>query len=147
MTTLHGTVATAHARFAAGGRPLRFVIAGGVNTLFGLAIYPVLLWSSDTLHCKYMLGLVIAQALSLCFAFLTYKLAVFRTRSDTLGEFGRFLPFYLFNYAVNWAALPLLVKGAGIDPIVAQLAFSIALMIGSYFWHSRITFRRNEAGR
>ena len=140
-TAWQGMGATVRRRITAGGRPLRFVIVGGINTVFGLAIYPVLLWSSDTLYRKYMLGLVIAQALSLCFAFTVYKLTVFRTRNGAVGEFSRFLPFYLANYAVNWFALPALVKGAGVDPIIAQTGFSIVLMIGSYFWHSRITFR------
>jgi len=140
----HEVVAYARSRLTAGGRPLRFVIAGAVNTAFGLAIYPILLLSSGSLHRQFMLGLVIAQALSLCFAFTIYKLTVFRTRKGTVGEFGRFLPFYLFNYAVNWAALPLLVKVAHIDPIIAQSSFSIVLMMSSYFWHSRITFKGSK---
>ena len=127
--------------FAARRTQLRFIAAGGVNTLFGLAIYPLLLWGFEPLHRRYMLGLVIAQALSLCVAFAVYKLTVFRTRSGALGEFARFLPFYLAVYAINWLALPLLVDALRIDPIVAQFAFSLLAMAGSYVWHSRITFR------
>jgi putative flippase GtrA len=133
--------ATARSRLTVRRKQLRFVVAGALNTVFGFAIFPILLWSFSTLHRHYMLGLIIAQALSLCFAFMTYKLTVFRTRSDVAGEFSRFLPFYLANYAVNWFALPVLVKGASLDPIVAQILFSAILMVGSYFWHSRITFR------
>lgn len=138
---IDGLVRMARQRLTAGGRPLRFLVAGGVNTLFGLSVYPILLWSFASLHRHYMVGLVIAQALSLCFAFAVYKLTVFRTRQGTIGEIARFLPFYLVNYAMNWVALPLLVTGARIDPIVAQLAFTMLLIIGSYFWHSRVTFR------
>jgi len=141
MGLAQGAIAYARGRLTAGGQPLRFVIAGVINTMFGLAIYPALLLSFDVLHRNFMLGLGIAQALSLCFAFAVYKFTVFRTRAGTVGEFGRFLPFYLFNYAVNWVALPLLVKVAHIDPIIAQCGFSLALMASSYFWHSRITFR------
>jgi putative flippase GtrA len=135
----------ARRRWGAHGRRLRFAIAGGANTAFGLAIYPALLWSSPMLHRRYMLGLVIAQALSLCFAFAVYKIGVFRTRGGAAGEFSRFLPFYLLHYAANWAALPLLVTGAGIDPVAAQAAFSVVLITSSYFWHSRITFRTRGA--
>lgn len=141
---LRGAMSAARSRFVAGGRPLRFLLAGGVNTLFGLAIFPLLLWAFPVLHSKYMLGLILAQALSLCFAFAMYKLTVFRTHAGTAGEFGRFLPFYLVAYAVNIAVLPLLVKGADLDPIVAQLGFSVVLMVSGYFWHSRITFRPRE---
>jgi len=142
--TIDSLVRLAHRRWLVNGKQIRFVVAGGVNTLFGLATYPLLLWASSTLHTHYMLGLVIAQALSLCFAFTIYKFTVFRTRHGSMGEFSRFLPFYLVNYAVNWLALPLIVGVARIDPIIAQVAFSIILVFGSYFWHSRITFRTSK---
>ena len=145
MGAIDRLIQVAQRRWLSNGTQIRFVIAGGVNTLFGLAVYPLLLWASPTLHTNYMIGLVISQALSLCFAFAVYKFTVFRTRAGSVGEFSRFLPFYLANYAVNWLALPLLVRGARVDPIIAQLAFSIALMASSYFWHSRITFRPSKS--
>jgi putative flippase GtrA len=123
------------------GRPLRFLIAGGVNTLFGLSIFPALLWISPWLHTHYMVGLGIAQVTSLIFAFGTYKLTVFRTRANVAREFATFASFHLVNYALNWLALPLLVEAGGISPIVAQMGFVLLVMVGSYFWHSRVTFR------
>lgn len=129
-----------------GGQRLRFLIAGGTNTVFGIAIYPLLLWSAPTLQTHYLIALAIAQAISLCFAFFTYKLGVFRTRGNIAREFGTFSSFYLVNYALNWMALPLLVEGGSIDPIVAQMAFTLVVMIGSYFWHSRLTFKSGRGG-
>jgi len=122
-------------------RPIRFAVAGAVNTVFGLAIYPILLRSSDTLHRHYLTGLAIAQATSLFFAFGVYKWAVFHTRANVVREFWIFSSFYLFNYALNWIVLPVLVDDAGAIPVVAQFCFSLVVMIGSYFWHSRLTFR------
>jgi putative flippase GtrA len=124
-----------------GGRPLRFLVAGAANTAFGLAIYPALLWSVPAFAMHYMIALGVAQVVSLCFAFATYKLGVFRTRGNIAREFGAFSGFYLFNYAANWAALPLLVELAGIPPVIAQLGFAIVLIATSWFWHSRVTFR------
>jgi putative flippase GtrA len=122
-------------------RPLRYLLAGAANTAFGLAIYPLLLWSVPAFHTHYLIALALAQAISLCFAFATYKLGVFRTRGNVAREFGAFSSFYLFNYAANWAALPLLVELGGVPPIVAQLGFTALLIVGSWFWHSRVTFR------
>ncbi|HWW66285.1 MAG TPA: GtrA family protein [Sphingomonadaceae bacterium] len=126
-------------------RPLRFLIAGGANTAFGLAFYPLLLWAAPAFQRHYLLALGLAQAVCLCFAFTTYKLGVFRTRGPILREFAAFSSFYLFNYAANWAALPLLVEWGGVPPIVAQLGFTVVLIAGSYFWHSRVTFRSAAA--
>lgn len=125
-----------------GGRPLRFLIAGGLNTLFGLSIYPLLMWTVPGLDKRYMLALFFSQVISLSFAFLTYKIGVFSTRgTNVFREFATFSSFYVFNYAVNWLALPFLVEVGGISPIIAQLGFTLALIVGSWFWHSRVTFR------
>lgn len=126
---------------AKGRRPLRYLVAAGINTAVGLALYPVLLWSFAELHEHYLRGLAIAQGIGLCSAFLVYKCLVFKTRANLLREFGTFASFYLINYAVNWIILPLLVEGIHVPPIAAQFAFSSVLIIGSYFWHSRLTFR------
>ena len=131
---------------APGGRPLRFLIAGAVNTALGLAIYPLLLLAVPTLRVHYLLALGIAQAIGVCFAFLTHKFGVFRTRGNMVREFGAFASFYLANYALNWALLPLLVEVAGIPPIIAQTGFTLLVVIGSYFWHARVSFRPTSQG-
>ena len=123
-----------------GRRPLRFLAAGAANTVFGLGIYPLLLWSLPGLRTHYLAALGIAQATSLCFAFTSYKLGVFRTHGNIAREFAAFSSFYLFNYAVNWAVLPVLVELENIPPVFAQLGFTAVLIVGSYFWHSRVSF-------
>jgi putative flippase GtrA len=124
-----------------GGRPLRFAIAGAINTAFGLAIYPLLLYTVPFFRTHYLIALAIAQGTSLAFAFTTYKLGVFKTRKNIVREFSTFSQFYLINYIVNWLALPLLVEAFHVRPVIGQLGFSAILMIGSYFWHSRLTFK------
>lgn len=128
-------------------RPVRFLAAGAINTAFGLAFYPALVWSVPLLHRHYLVALGIAQVVCLVFAYGTYKFGVFRTRGGLAREFGAFSGFYLINYAANWAALPLLVEVAGIAPVLAQTGFTGVLIAGSWFWHSRITFRTTENGQ
>jgi putative flippase GtrA len=131
--------------FIQGGKPLRFLIVGGLNTAFGLTIYPVLLWSTPWFRVHYMVALLVAQAVATMFAFVTYKTLVFQTQGRTGRELMRFLSFYLANYAVNWAALPLLVEIVRLPPIVAQLGFAITLAALSWFWHNRVTFASTTA--
>ena len=130
-----------------GGRPKRYLVAAALNTGFGLAIFPLLIWSSRWLAENYMIALLIAQGVSLVFAFTTYRLGVFRAEGDVARQFGLFSSFYLFNYAANWAALPFLVEVAGIHPILAQLGFAIILVVGSYFWHDKVTFKKRGSER
>lgn len=137
---MHRIVGAASSLVARGGKPLRFLMVGGLNTAFGLTIYPVLLWSVPWLRIHYMVALLMAQAVATLFAFTTYKLLVFQTQGRTGRELVRFLVFYLANYAVNWAALPLLVEVAHLPPIIAQVGFTFTLAVLSWFWHNRVTF-------
>lgn len=134
-------------RLRGGERPLRFLVAGGINTGFGLAIYPLLLWSSEWLNEHYMVALLIAQSLSVVFAFSTYRIGVFQEKGEIFRQFSLFSSYYLFNYVANWIALPLLVELGGISPVIAQIGFTLVLVVGSYFWHSRVTFPQHKAGR
>ncbi len=127
-------------------RHVRFLLAGGVNTALGLSLYPLLLWTVPWLHDHYLVALGIAQVVCLVFAFATYKVGVFRTKGFAAREFGAFSTYYMLNYAANWAALPALVEIGGIHPVIAQPLFVMVLVAGSWFWHSRITFR-SETGQ
>lgn len=122
-----------------GERPLRFLVAGAANTAFGVAIFPLLAWSNAWLYENYMVTLVIAQATSLTFAFLTYRVAL-RGRATSLKQLGVFSSFYVVHYVANIIMLPILVEGVGIAPITAQLGFIAVLIVTSYFWHSHLTF-------
>jgi putative flippase GtrA len=122
-------------------RPFRYLVAAGFNTAFGLAIYPLLLWTFPWLRIHYMIGLFIAQGVSLCFAYASYKLGVFQTRGGYAREITAFVSFYGVNYAANWIALPAMVEVGHIPPIIAQLMFSAVIIVTSYFWHSKVTFR------
>jgi putative flippase GtrA len=122
-------------------RPFRYLVAAGMNTAFGLAIYPALLWAVPWLRVHYLVGLFLAQGLSLCFAYASYKLGVFQTRGGYAREITAFLSFYGVNFVANWVALPALVELGHFPPIIAQLMFSAVIMITSYFWHSKVTFR------
>lgn len=123
-------------------RPLRMLAAGAVNTAFGLGIYPLILIVVPMARAHYMLALCAAQAVSVGFAFTTYKLGVFAGNGNIAREFGAFSGFYLFSAALNWALLPLLVEIAQLPPIPAQIGLGLLLMCGSWFWHDRVTFRQ-----
>ncbi len=126
------------------GRPLRFFIAGALNTILGVGLYPALVWTFDLFREHYLVALGICQAICLVFAFATQKYGVFQSRGNTKAEFSKFATFYVGNYAANWAILPLLVEIGKIDPVIAQIAFTLVVVLGSYFWHSRITFKDAE---
>ena len=118
----------------------RFVFAGGLNTLFGLLIFPVLLYLSGRWEIHYLIILIISNIISIHFAYGTNKLLVFRTIGFSWREYRRFISFYISYFVINLIVLPILVNGLDLSPIIAQYTFVICAMIASYFWHSRFTF-------
>lgn len=124
---------------------VRFVVAGGLNTLVGLAMFPVLYYALGWLALHYVIILLIAQAASTTFSFLTNKLLVFRTQGHYLNEYGKFMTFHIVHLGLNLIALPLLVEFGGLYPVVAQFLYSFVVIVTSYFWYSRITFHHRGA--
>jgi len=124
---------------------LRFIVAGGLNTLFGLAAFPVLMWTFASMSAHYLIILTIAQIFSVSFSFLTNKFLVFRTSGNYLAEFGKFVTFHAAYFVANLVALPIMVELLGVPPIWGQFAFAAGVIVSSYFWHSRITFQRRSS--
>jgi putative flippase GtrA len=119
---------------------IRFVIAGGINTALGLALFPALYLALAPLKIHYIFLLIVSNLICVVFAFLTNKFFVFRTSGNYVREFGRFVLFHLSHFALSLVAVPLLVEFVGISPIIAQPFFAAAVVISSYFWHRPVTF-------
>lgn len=121
---------------------VRFLFAGALNTVFGLAAYPTLFLLLAPLKLHYMVVLAITQLICVAFSYLTNKFLVFRTVGNYLRESGKFVLFHLSYFLVNLIALPFLVEVVGMSPVWAQTLFAVAVIVTSYFWHNNITFAR-----
>lgn len=119
---------------------LRFLFAGTLNTVFGLAAYPSLYFLLAAFRLHYMAVLGITQITCVVFSYLTNKFLVFRTVGNYLRESGKFVLFHLSYFLVNLIALPFLVEIVGISPVWGQTLFAVSVIVTSYFWHSNITF-------
>lgn len=119
---------------------VRFLLAGAVNTVFGLAAFPVLYFLLSPLSLHYLVVLTISQVVCITFAFLTNKFMVFRTEGNIRAEYAKFVLFHAAYFVVNLAALPAIVNLSGLSPVWGQTLFAVAVIVTSYFWHSRVTF-------
>lgn len=119
----------------------RFLAVGFLNTLVGLGTYPVLYMALTPLGYGYLVVLVITQFICTTFSFLTNKHFVFNTHGNYFFEYLRFLSFHIGHVALNFVCLPILVEMVGLSPIVAQLFFAVVVIVTSYFWHDKITFK------
>jgi len=114
---------------------VRFLIAGGVNTLFGLAVYSALALTPLPTWAV----LVATNLLGVGFNFVTTGGLVFRDLG--LDRLPRFVLCYGLVVLVYWVAIKLLSPVAG--GRIGAMAVVIVPMTGlTYLLQSRFVFRR-----
>jgi len=125
-------------------KQLRFLIAGGLNTLVGLSIYPLFYIFLEPMGFGYIQVLLFSQIFCITFSFISNKYFVFRTKGNVKEEYLRFFVFYGFYLLLNLLCLPFLVEVVKITPIISQTIFSFVIILSSYFWHSSVTFKQTK---
>ena len=97
-------------------KALRFIVAGGINTIFGYTVFAVLIY----LGIEPTLALLASTVLGIIFNYLNFGKTVFNVRRNWFGFF-RFLVVYVAIYFINAGLLILLTKGIGLTPYFGQL--------------------------
>lgn len=119
----------------------RVLLVGVWNTVFGLLTFAVL-------HAvvgdrgNFTVVLILNYFIGTGNAFIGYRRGVFRVRGNLVVDYLRFSSVYLFGLAANAVLLPLLVKGAGLNVLVAQTLISGGLLVSTYLLHKYFSFRR-----
>jgi len=116
---------------------LRFLLAGGINTLFGFAVYTVLIVSGAVVWVAVLVGMLAGTA----FNFLTTGGYVFRDLS--LHRFPLFLFFYFTVFAINLVLIECLSSFIT-NKILLQALISPLLAIISYLLMSRCVFQSTK---
>jgi putative flippase GtrA len=120
---------------------IKYLIVGAFNTAVGLAAFPILYFALERLNIHYMGLLIVSQIICVTSAFFTNKYLVFRTKGNHAREFIRFSSFYMTYFLINLVLTPLLVEVQGLNPVITQLAISVGVVLSSFIWHRKVTFK------
>jgi putative flippase GtrA len=136
------------------GEKLRFLVAGGCNTLFGIA---------DTFAMTHLMvlahpaqpalmtsaGIAVSTVLNITVSFFSYKLFVFKTKGNALKEYLRSLLVYLPSLGVSMlVVVPLTVwlrhvlPNPARAPLVATGMIVAFTVVMSFLGHKHITFKK-----
>ncbi len=129
---------------------VRYLVAGGWNTVFGYGVFALLTHAlSGLIPYAYMVAAVLANVLAITMAYVSYKLVVFRTKGNYLREYLRFYVIYGASAVAGIALLPVFVALVGAFagksdavPYVAQALLMPLLVLGSFVGHKTFSFRR-----
>jgi putative flippase GtrA len=119
---------------------VRFVLAGGYNTLFGYLSFVVLFsMLGHTLH--YLLIGLMANVVAVFSAYLVHRFFVFQFQDGWANSFLRFYASQLVSMAFGMCLLYALVQFARAKPVIAQAIVTLASTAVSYVLHRFYTFR------
>jgi len=123
-------------------RPLRFIVAGAWNTVFGYGAYLVCDAGARALGWHYVTALFPAQVLAVTHAYFVHRRYVFPDSEGTLWSFLRYNLVYWVTFALNLGVLPLVVETTHVDPRLAQAGFIACAAVGTYAAHKAFSFGR-----
>jgi putative flippase GtrA len=127
-------------------RKLRFLLAGGYNTVFGYLVFGALFFALGK-TISYLLIALLAHLISLVNAFVVHRRLVFRSTGQWRASFIRFNLSQLSSLAFGMTCLYALVEFGRIKPLAAQaLAMMITVPL-TYLLHRRFSFGDRSATR
>ena len=135
------------------GQFFRYLIVGGVNTLFGYGCYALLTAIlQPRIPHGYVVANLLASVINISFSYLGYKWLVFKTRGNYLREWLRALAVYSTAILVGTALLPVIVfvirrttRFASAAPYIAGAILIGFTTIYSFLGHRNFSFRTPRA--
>ena len=118
-------------------RPLRFVLAGAVNTGVSYGVYALALWLGTALALASLLSLLAGLAVG----YLTQGRFVFRSPSP--GSLGRYLLGWAVLYGVHYGVVTSLMR-IGVHPLVGALFALVLIAALSYFVLRDLVFKADR---
>jgi putative flippase GtrA len=115
-------------------RPLRFVLAGVVNTGFSYGVYALALWAGLALAWSSLLSLVAGLAIG----YLTQGRFVFRAPSA--GSLARYVLGWACLFGVHYGVVSGLMR-VGVHPLAGALVALVVIASLSYFVLRDLVFR------
>lgn len=117
----------------------RFLAVGGINTVFGYAVFAV--FTLIGLH--YVLAALLATICGILFNFKTTGTLVFKNRDNRL--IFRFFGVYLITYSLMIGFLKLFDM-AGVIPLVAGAIIALPLAVVSFLLMRKLVFKGFKQG-
>ena len=127
--------------WGARSRPLRYVVVGVWNTLFGYAAFFICLKALEVAGYGYLWALALSHFVAVTHNFVVHGRWVFAEGDRGGWAYVRYHQVYLGVLALHALLLSLLVEGVGISPEWAMLPSIVVATIASYLGHFRFSFR------
>jgi len=127
-------------QLTANEKKIWFLIMGGLNTLLGFSLFPLVYWLLQNYRSHYVWMMVACHISTVGFAYFTNKIWVFRSQERSITEFMKFTSFHLLYFLIMIFLVPFFVEHTHCNPVIVQFSISVLVVISSFFWYDRIVF-------
>ena len=121
-------------------QPLRFLIVGTWNFIFGYATFAGLYWCLCGRWTDWAIATV-AAVIGITMSFITHRFITYRSHGTWWREYLRFYVVYGGQSLLNVFLIWLLVTRCKMNAYAVQLAIATLLTIASYWAHKHYSFR------
>ena len=136
-----------YARFARPRSFLLFLFVGGLNTIIGIGMFPLLYWRFSGLGVNQLI--FISYVLCTGIAFLTHRFITFQSNGTYRAEGTKFFILSTTLFLINISMMNLIMHFFATPPVPLQigitLVLSCALMIANYLGMDRFVFKQGKA--
>ena len=124
-------------------QPLRFLIVGAWNFVFGYFAFAGLYWVMNGRWPDWFIS-TIAAILGITMSFLTHRFITYRSHGCWWREYLRFYVVYGGQSILNVFLIWILVTQLELNAYIVQLAISVALTVVSYWAHKHYSFKQTN---
>ena len=122
---------------------LRYMVVGGLNTLFGFSFFPVFYWLFNHAISVNLL-VTLSHLCCTVFAFVTHKYFTFQSEGKIHLEGSKFLLIQTVGWIVNLVLLNLAMAVIPWTAFALQMLISLLLTVANYFVYKYIIFKPRQ---
>lgn len=127
----------------------RYMVVGGLNTLAGLAGFPILYWLfGSVLHVNALI--VINWIINNTIGYLLHKTITFGSKEASFKQIHKFFVLSLISLVANLIVMNLVLYYVKVNPIIVlygtTFMLAVLFMFINYFGMDKFIFRRGESG-
>lgn len=124
---------------------INYLIFGVLTTVVNIVTYAIF---ARLFHIDEVISNIIAQILSILFAYVTNKIYVFESKTtnikEILQELISFFGCRIFTAVLDTAVFTLMVKKIGINDLIAKCITQVIVIVLNYVFSKILIFRKDK---
>lgn len=124
---------------------INYLIFGVLTTVVNIVTYAIF---ARLFHIDEVISNIIAQILSILFAYVTNKIYVFESKTtnikEILQELISFFGCRIFTAVLDTAVFTLMVKKIGINDLIAKCITQVIVIVLNYVFSKILIFRKKD---